>query len=91
MEIKIIEEEKNKMVFELDGEEHTFCNVLKNELWNDSHVKVATYKIDHPLVGKPVMILETDGADLRKTLISAAKRLQKEVANFKDLAKKNVK
>ena len=32
MEIQVIEEKKNKIVFELDGTTHTFCNLLKQEL-----------------------------------------------------------
>ena len=32
MEFNVIEESKTKLVFELKGETHTFCNVLKKEL-----------------------------------------------------------
>jgi len=88
MEIKILEEKKNRLVFEIKGESHTLCKALQKELWNDSHVKVAGYNIDHPLVGVPKFILETDGADPKKTISSAIKRLQKQTEKFKDAAKK---
>ena len=32
MEFIVIEESKTKLVFELKGETHTFCNLLKEEL-----------------------------------------------------------
>jgi DNA-directed RNA polymerase subunit L len=83
MEIKIIEDKKNRLVFEIEGEDHTFCNLIKKELWNDDHVKAAAYNIDHPMVGKPKMILETDGEDPRKVLTEAAKRVGKELEKFK--------
>ena len=90
MEIKIIEEKKNKIVFELD-ETHTFCNLLKKELQNDNNVKIATYSIDHPLIGKPRFIVETSGTDIKKTLIDAAKRIGKVSDKFAEEFKKGVK
>lgn len=88
MKIEIIEEKKNKITFELPEMTHTFCNMLKTELWNDEHVKVATYTIRHPLIGKPKFIVETDGADPKKTLIAAGQRLQKQVSKFEELIEK---
>jgi len=88
MEIKVLEEKKNRLLFEIKGEGHTLCRALQKELWNDSHVKAAGYNIDHPLVGVPKFVLETDGEDPKKTINSAIKRLQKHANNFKDAAKK---
>ena len=88
MELKIIEEKKNRLVFELDGETHTLCGALRKELWNDEHVKVAGYNIEHPLINKPRFVLETDGADPRKTIGSALKRVQKDIDKFRDQVSK---
>ena len=87
MEINIVEEKKNKLIFEITGEGHTLSNVLRKELNSDEHVKSAAYTIDHPLIEKPRFILETDGADPKKTLIAAAKRVQKELEKVKTEAK----
>ncbi len=83
MELIVLEQSKTKMIFELKGEDHTFCNALKQELWNDSDVKIASYKIDHPLIGIPEFILETKSKDPSKVLVAAAKRLQKDFDKFK--------
>ena len=83
MEVKVLEESKNRIVIEIKGEDHTFCNALKQELWNDKDVKVASYKIDHPLIGVPQFLVETKGKDPKKVLMDAAKRLQKELDKFK--------
>ena len=88
MEIKIVEEKGNKLEFEID-ENVGFLNVLKKELLNDDSVKVATYFVKHPLVGKPKMIVEAD--DPKKALQSAVSRLKKINAKFVEDAKKEIK
>ena len=45
MEIKILEETKNKLRFHVEGEDNTFLNLLKEELWKDKAVKIAAYKL----------------------------------------------
>ena len=57
MDVNIIEDKKRRIVFELKSEDHTFCNILREELWNDKSVKVAVYNISHPLIGIPKFIL----------------------------------
>jgi len=76
MEIKIIEDSKNKLVFDIKGESHGFCNMLKDELWNNKAVKVAAYKIEHPLIGIPRFVLETSGEEPKKVLDSSVKKLK---------------
>lgn len=87
MEVSIIEEKKNKIVFELKGEGHTLSNAIRKELYGDEHVKAAAYAVEHPLIEVPRFILETDGADPRKTLVAAAKRVAKDAEKVKAEAK----
>jgi len=89
MELKKIKEGKNKLEIEIKGETHTFCNFLKSELWNDPHIKVSAYRIEHPLVGIPRLLVETDGKETpRKALAAAIKRLESQLKKFKTEAKK---
>lgn len=88
MEFNLIEENKTKLVFELPGETHTFCNALKKELQDLKGVTLATYKIDHPLVGVPTFQIETKGVEPRKALKSALKSLKKKANEFKKEVKK---
>jgi DNA-directed RNA polymerase subunit L len=81
MEFVVVEEKKHRIVFELRGTDHTFCNALKQELWNDETVKVAAYNIAHPLIGIPKFIVESSG-DVREALGAASKRLQKRNKDF---------
>ena len=84
MELNVLEDKKGRLVFEINGMGHTFLNLLKAELWNDSHVKVATYAIKHSEVSNPKFILETDGDESPKSaLTSAVTRLKKQSEHFK--------
>lgn len=79
MEFNILEKSKYKVKFELKGETHTFCNMLVDELWKDETVKVAAYKIEHPLVAIPQFIIETNNTKtVKKALQDAVKRLMKQ-------------
>ncbi|MBN2458925.1 DNA-directed RNA polymerase subunit L [Candidatus Woesearchaeota archaeon] len=89
MEIKILEDNKKRLVFELIGADHTLCNSLKKELWSDSATRAASYKIEHPLIGIPKFIVDTNGQkEPRQVLKSAVKRLQKMNSDFLSAFKK---
>lgn len=82
MEFLPLEETKNKLVFQLKGETHTFCNALKHELLNVKGVEIATYRIDHPLIGVPQFLLETKGIEPRKAIKEALAALKKKAQQF---------
>ena len=88
MEIKIISEKGNKLEFEID-ESAGFLNALKKELLNDNDVKVATYSVKHPLVGKPKMVIEAGNP--KRALTAAAQRLKKLNAKFVEDVKKEIR
>lgn len=81
MNIRFVEDKKNSIVFEIEDVSHGFCNLLKEELVKDKSVKLATYRIDHPVVGIPR--IRVDGDDPKKSVKTAIKALKKETADFK--------
>ena len=84
MEVKILDDKKNRLTFEIKGVDHTLCNQMKEELLGDKHVKIATYSIRHPQISMPQMIVETDGeVSPRNALINAVQRLHKNNEKFK--------
>jgi len=86
MEMNILEEKKGRLVFELEGVDHTFCNALKDELWNDKTVSISTYAIEHPLKPKPKFVLEAN--EPKKSLKEASVRLQKKHKELQTSIKK---
>lgn len=88
MKFTVLEETKTKMVFTLEGETHTFCNLLKEEIRRVKGVELAAYKIDHPLVGVPTFQIETKGVEPRKAIKEALKSIQKMSKDFEKQAAK---
>ena len=91
MDIKVLEESKNRLVVEIEGEGHALCNALKSELWDSKKVKITGYNIAHPLVGVPKLVIETDSGDPKKLLAEAAKNVKKEADAFLKAFSKKVK
>ncbi|MBN1157571.1 DNA-directed RNA polymerase subunit L [Candidatus Woesearchaeota archaeon] len=78
MELKVVEETKRKLILQVNGIGHAFCNALIDQLWANEKVDVASYAIRHPLIGVPEIIVEVkSGEDAKKVLIDAAKHLEK--------------
>jgi DNA-directed RNA polymerase subunit L len=88
MELKIIEQGKKRLVFDLIGTDHTFSGALKKELWNDKAIKISAYNVEHPLIGVPRFVIETDDKDPEKVLLDAVKRLEKKNESFLEDIKK---
>ncbi len=76
MEIKVLEKSKNFLKLEIVGEDHTFVNALRKELWNDKDVKISGYELSHSLVSKPVLVVETSSKNPKTALNEAVKRLK---------------
>ena len=86
MEVKFLEDTKEKLKIEIMGEGHTLCNPLVKELWNDKNVEIAGYNIDHSLVSNPILIVQSSNA--KSSLKKAIEGLSKKVKQFDDKFKK---
>ena len=87
MELTVLENKEKRIKFELEGEEHSLCNFLRKELWNDKNVEIAGYKIDHNLISEPTFTVEVGNGSAKKTLLDAVARLKKTVKEMKDKSK----
>lgn len=90
MDIKILESSKKRLKIELAGHRHTLPNILAKELWNDSDVKVSGYRLEHPHISNPVLVLETDKKDAKSVLLAAIERVKKQNKDFSAKVKKAV-
>ena len=78
MKIKILRRESNELKIELEGEGHTFCNMLEKALLEDEAVEMAGYNVPHPLMTKSIVYVRTKGRRKPEaTLRDAAKKLRK--------------
>lgn len=77
MEVKIVEQKKQKLVIELVGEDHSLPNALRSELNSIEGVKTASYNIAHPMISSPVLMIETDSkTDAKEALLAAISSLE---------------
>lgn len=88
MEIKVLSEEKDFIELEIKDETHTFCNVLRDELTRHDEVSFSAYKIEHPLVSQPVLIVKTKEGKPRKALEKAVSSLKAEIKSIRNATKK---
>ncbi|MFQ6050503.1 MAG: RpoL/Rpb11 RNA polymerase subunit family protein [Candidatus Hydrothermarchaeota archaeon] len=84
MEIKLVEVGENMLEIEIIGEDHTFCNSLRTELFEDENVVSSAYIIEHPLLSNPKIYVITDGnKDPKQAFKEAAERLIKKFQVFR--------
>lgn len=91
MKFKVIEESKNSLVFELEGEEHSYPGLLCWALLKDPRVELAVYEVDHPLIGVPRLFLRTKNKKPVNALKDATEFLDKEFREFKKQLEREIK
>ncbi len=89
MKANVLEDKKDALVVEIEGERHTIPNLLRESLWEDGAVELAAYEKKHPSLGNPKIIIRAK--DPRKALLSAIKRSEASVKEFIDEFEKAVK
>ncbi len=58
MNVKVLAKTPDELRLEIEGEGHTFCNVLQKALLEDETVETASYDIPHPLVSSPIVYVK---------------------------------
>jgi len=89
MKVNVLEDKKDTLVVEIEGERHTIPNLIRESLWQDDSVVLAAYEKKHPSLGSPKVIV--NAKDPRKALVSAIKRSEAETKEFLEEFEKAVK
>jgi DNA-directed RNA polymerase subunit L len=83
MKIAVLERKPNELKIEIEGEGHTFCNVLQKMLLEDAHVEIAGYNIPHPLTSNPIVYVRTKGKHKPEAALQeAAKKIMQRTDEF---------
>ena len=89
MKIKVLKKASNELSLEIEGEGHTFCNLLQSTLLEDKTIDMAGYDIPHPLTAKTTIYVRTKGRRRPETAIKAAvKKAKKRNKEFKETFEK---
>jgi len=79
MELNVIENKKDRMKIEVQGESHTLLNVLRENAWK-SGADQASYMIEHPYMAQPKISVKSNNP--KKVLTSAAQTLSDDTKSF---------
>lgn len=91
MKLRIIEESKNLLRIELEGEGHTLCNLLQDKLLEEDGVEIAGYDKHHPLAEQSILYVRTEGeTSARRVLIAAAEKALKTTEEFRGIFEKEL-
>lgn len=82
MDIEVKKSTANELHFVMKGERHTFSNLLRETLLQDSSVTFAAYTLPHPLGPDCEFVVKTKGKTAKKALADAAKKVEKKLAEF---------
>ncbi len=89
MDVNIVEESKNRFVFELLSHDHTVLLLVKEALQDNDDVKLLTFSVGHPETGKPLFILETKKNDAKKLFLQSLNEVEKNLQKLqKEFEKK---
>jgi DNA-directed RNA polymerase subunit L len=89
IEIKVKKKEKNKIIYEILGEDHTLGNLLEKILINKDGVSYASYENPHPLENKIVLTIVTkDGVNPESVLREALKEIIELSRDFRERYRK---
>jgi DNA-directed RNA polymerase subunit L len=92
VEIKIVKKTANELRIEIEGEGHTFGNVLQKALLEDDTIEMAGYNIKHPLISNPTVYLRTkEKRKPEEALRDAAKKIHERSKEFKKSFKRALK
>ena len=82
MDIEVKKSTANELHFVMKGERHTFSNLLRETLLQDSSVTFAAYTLPHPLGPDCEFVVKTKGKTAKKALADATKKVEKKLAEF---------
>jgi len=88
LKLHVIKKDKNFLEVILEGEEHSFPNLLRETLLEDDDVEFASYVMAHPQLGNPKFIVRTKSKTPEAAIKSALKKIEKKASDFEALLKK---
>jgi DNA-directed RNA polymerase subunit L len=81
LNLKVLQRSKNELKVEIQGEGHTFCNLLQYVLLQDKGVEMAGYDVPHPLVPNAVLYIRTKRESTPEKALSRALAKVGEMSN----------
>jgi len=87
MSIKVLENEKDKVKLEFEGETETLTHLVATQVWNEGGEASAIK--EHPFIEEPKLVVR--GSNPQKLLEKASKALEEQCDEFKEEFKRALK
>ncbi|MFA5106526.1 MAG: DNA-directed RNA polymerase subunit L [Candidatus Micrarchaeia archaeon] len=84
MKINFLAKEAHYVEIEIVGEDHSLPNALRELILQDDDVEFAAYKMPHPQIANPVLIVRTKSKNALAIVKSAAKELSKQAKEMRE-------
>ena len=85
MKVTVLKRAKGLLKVEVEGEGHTFGNLLQETLLEDKNVDWAGYDLPHPLFSQPVVTVRMKGeGSPEKALERASKKIRQNTEEFSE-------
>ena len=91
MKVNVIENDEKMIKFEIEGEDHTFLNALRKQLWANPNVLDATYIMKNSFVGNPIFKLKMRKGSPQDALKTASKQLLNDTKELRKHFERNMK
>jgi DNA-directed RNA polymerase subunit L len=91
MKINVVKSESDFLEFLIEGERHTFPNMLKQKLLENKDVSFVSYVLDHPSSNSARFVLRVKGKSPKKVLEDSVKELEADLDEFALKLKKALK
>jgi DNA-directed RNA polymerase subunit L len=92
MELELVKKENGSLLIKIVGENHTLCNLLREELNKDENVASASYTIEHPLTESPKFYVKIKkGKSPERALTDAAGRVAEQLEDLRKQLQKVLK
>jgi DNA-directed RNA polymerase subunit L len=83
VKINVLKKTKNELKIEIEGEGHTFCNLLQHTLLEDENIEIAGYDLPHPLISNPLLYIRVKGGKTpEKALKKALEKIRERTSEF---------
>jgi DNA-directed RNA polymerase subunit L len=84
VKIKPLRQEGKELRLLIEGETHTFCNLLQDVLLSNDDVEFAGYRVPHPLFRQAIVYVRTKSREPQKALVDATTLIKIFASEFKE-------
>lgn len=83
MEVEVLKKAKNELKLQFSEINQGILNLIKSSLWQDNATQIASFRIEHPEVGRPIFMLRTKGKEAKKVWNDAINKLGSQTDKLK--------